>query len=89
MSRCIFAFLHINNNCGRIATGTATVYDASGNLIATSESWTAGEDGIARLVTINLDIAESTEITIKLTQSNVGVSGNVSLVGMSVLGYRK
>ncbi len=71
------------------ATGTAEVYDASGNKITTSESWSASADGIARLLTVNIDVAEATEITIKLIQSvNPNTSGNVSLVGIGVLGYR-
>ncbi len=70
------------------ATGTATLYDASGNLIATSNSWTAGTDGIARMVTFTVDVAWPTNVTIKITPSNVANYGNVTMVAVGVLGAK-
>jgi hypothetical protein len=66
-------------------TGTATMYDADGNVIATSDSWTAGTTGIARQVIFGVEAAWPTSVTIKITQSKLVGYGNVTMVGVGVL----
>ncbi|MBO4963089.1 MAG: DUF5110 domain-containing protein, partial [Clostridia bacterium] len=67
------------------ATGTATLYH-DGILKATSSTWTTGDDGIARCVTFTINTSSEEVVTIKITPSEVGENGNVSMVAVSVLG---
>ena len=55
-------------------------------LKATSESWTAGTDSVARCVTFTINTAYEETVTIKITPSAVAEYGNVSMVAVAVLG---
>ena len=68
------------------AKGTATVYDANGTLLATSDSWTADTNGIARLVKVSINTTETTYVKIVLTPSEIVENGNVNMVAVGVLG---
>ena len=66
-------------------TGTATLYIGN-TLLATSDSWTAGESGIARTITFDIVATEETTIVIKITPTELGDAGNISMVAVAVLG---
>lgn len=58
-------------------------------MLAASEKWSAGEDGIARYVEFNLTASKATTITVKVIANATGDSGNTSMVAMAVMGENK
>ena len=70
------------------ATGSAIMYDENGSVIATSQSWSSTGTGIAIAVEFELLVSCATTVTIKITPSNVGSWGNVTMVAVKVEGNR-
>lgn len=69
------------------ATGTATLI-VNDVVAATSDSFTAGDSGIARIVTFDITVEEETTVKVRITPSEVGESGNVSNVAVAILGQK-
>lgn len=70
------------------ATGIAIMYDENGSVIARSQSWSSTNTGIAVAVEFELLVSCATTVTIKITPSNVGSWGNVTMVAVKVEGNR-
>ncbi len=66
------------------ATNTVYVYDRSGNLLATSQSFTAGSSAVCRVITIAVGAESETKINVKIVAEQGG--NNVSLSAIQVLG---
>ena len=69
------------------ATGTASMY-LNGVKIAESDSWVAGNTGIATHVKFNLTVTQEVEVEIKLTPSELGDAGNISNPAVFILGTK-
>ena len=58
-------------------------------LLASSEKWSASDDGIARYVEFNLTATKASTITVKVIANATGDSGNTSMVAMAIMGENK
>ena len=67
------------------ATNTVEVYNRAGELIAQSESFTAGSSAVNKVVTIALEVTKNDSIVIFIRSSNEN-GGNVSLAGIAITG---
>ena len=54
-------------------------------VIATSDTWEAGNDGIARFVTFNINVIEATTLTLTINPTPID-NGNASITGIAFLG---
>ena len=70
------------------ATGTVVMY-LNGTEIARAASFTAGDDGIARMVTFDLAVAKESQVTIDIIPSEIGDSGNISNPAVVILGEKE
>lgn len=67
------------------ATNTSALF-LNGIQLAESEPFTAGESSVGKIVTFALDVKSEQTVTIKITPSDLGEAGNVSLTAVAVLG---
>ena len=68
-------------------TNTVEVYSQSGELIYTTEPFSAGETSERKIVVLNIDAKESGVLVIKINLSNEWDDGsNVSLAALAVTG---
>jgi hypothetical protein len=65
---------------------TVYVYDRAGNLIAQTETFSAGESAVTRRIDIAISVAERTKVTILIVSTDAYNSGNVSLAAIAVKG---
>lgn len=67
------------------ATNTAEL-SLNGIKLAESDAFTAEDASVGKIVTFALDVKSRQTVTIKITPSNIGEAGNVSLAAAAVLG---
>ena len=92
----VVAKVKVNSNVNKIevytgawrATGVVTLY-LNGAEIAKSDTFTAGESGIARIVTFTLTVEKEAIVEIRITPSELGDSGNVSNPAILVYGIEE
>jgi hypothetical protein len=65
---------------------TVYVYDRAGNLIAQTETFSAGESAVTRRIDIAISVEERTKVTIVIESTDAYNSGNVSLAAIAVKG---
>lgn len=78
-------FVRVYTGCWR-ATNTVTVYDANGNILVTSDAFSAGESSVCRALTFRIQTDGSSRIKIVIRSSAEYNNGNVSLSALTVLG---